>query len=175
MALRFGPKVVKHCPEGHVMEMAQRTCPRCSGRRVAESAPERDMADATVIFQAAPAKRETAPQAPPPAPTWVALLTATTGPFAGRAFEIHPGRWKLGRGPSEEPGIIGVTLPDPGLSRDHFALEAGTAAVVLRDLGSTNGTFVNGSRVERHVLAEGDSLRAGETSFRVRVSPRPQS
>ena len=56
------------------------------------------------------------------------------------------------------------------MSRDHFALEAGVAAVVLRDLGSTNGTHVNGSRVDRHILADGDLVRAGETSFRVRLS-----
>jgi hypothetical protein len=175
MALRFGPKVVKHCPEGHVMEMVQRTCPRCTGRRTAERVPVRDMADATVVFEAAPVRREPAPQRPAHPPTWVALLTAATGPFAGRSFEIHPGRWKLGRGPREEPGFTAVTLPDPSLSREHFALEAGTAAVVLRDLGSTNGTFVNGSRIERHVLADGESLRAGETTFQVRVTPRPPS
>jgi pSer/pThr/pTyr-binding forkhead associated (FHA) protein len=56
------------------------------------------------------------------------------------------------------------------MSRDHFALEAGLAAVVLRDLGSTNGTFVNNTRVERHMLAEGDIVRAGATSFQVRLS-----
>ena len=63
-----------------------------------------------------------------------------------------------------------VGLPDPSMSRDHFALEAGVAAVVLRDLGSTNGTFVNEARVERHMLAEGDMVRAGATSLRVRLS-----
>ena len=56
------------------------------------------------------------------------------------------------------------------MSRDHFALEVGVAAVILRDLGSTNGTFVNGSRVERYILAPGDSVRAGETIFRVELN-----
>ena len=126
------------------------------------------MVDQTVIF-GAPASRAPEPAAAP-RPEWVVLLTGCGGPASGREFEIRPGRWKLGRGPREEAGFQLVTLPDPGMSRDHFALEAGLAAVVLRDLGSTIGTFVINARVELHMLAEGDIVRAGETSFRVQLS-----
>ena len=173
MAFGFGPRVLKHCAQGHVMEMSWRTCPRCTGNAVPQKTSGRDMVDQTVIFGAPPVR------APEPAqaakPNWVAHLSASAGPARGAEFEILPGRWKLGRGPREESGFRLVTVADPGMSRDHFALEAGVAAVVLRDLGSTNGTFVNGSRVDRHILAEGDLVRAGETSLRVRLSlgPRP--
>jgi hypothetical protein len=170
----FGPrpKVVKHCPEGHVMEMAWRACPRCTGGRSAREELGRDMADRTMMFGAPPVI------APPPAPvppTWVASFECTAGPWLGRSIEIPPGRWKLGRAPHAEAGFQLVQVPDPGLSRDHLALEAGVAAVVLRDLGSTNGTFVNGARVERRVLVEGDLVAAGESAFRVRLALRPPS
>ena len=125
------------------------------------------MTEMTMIFGAPPVERAEAPVRPP---DWVALLTAASGPESGRRIEVKPGRWKLGKAPREEPGFAVITLGDPFLSRDHFALEAGVAAVVLRDLGSTNGTFVNGDRIERHILREGDLLRAGETTFRVSLS-----
>jgi pSer/pThr/pTyr-binding forkhead associated (FHA) protein len=97
----------------------------------------------------------------------VVRLSATAGPVSGKTFDLKPGRWKLGRAPKDEAGFEKVALAEPGMSRDHFALEAGKAAVVLRDLGSTNGTYVNGSKVERHILKEGDVIQAGSTALRV--------
>ena len=163
-----GAKVLKHCAQGHLMEMAWRSCPRCSGGRPAEEAPVRDMTEMTMIFGAPPVAR---PQPVAPAkPQWVACFSATSGPANGRRLEAMPGRYKLGRAPKDEAGFTIVGFGDAGMSRDHFALEVGVAAVILRDLGSTNGTFVNGSRVERHILTPGDSVRAGETIFRVELN-----
>ena len=169
-----GRKVVKHCPQGHLMEMAWRSCPRCSGGTAAEEAHGRDMTEMTMILGASAMAR---PEPVAPArPAWIVCFTATTGPATGQRFEATAGRYKLGRGPREEAGFQVVAFGDSGMSRDHFALEVGVAAVILRDLGSTNGTFVNGSRIERHVLGASDSVRAGETVFRVElnlVGPTP--
>lgn len=128
------------------------------------------MADRTVVF-GAPARVATPVE--PARPEWVARLSVTAGPAAGHDLDILPGRWKVGRAPREEPGSRPLLVADTAMSRDHFALEAGVAAVVLRDLGSTNGTFVNGNRVERLVLQEGDVVRAGETSLCVRLCLKP--
>jgi len=114
--------------------------------------------------------------APPPPverPTWIVRLSVTTGGASGRDFDFVPGRWRLGRAPHAEGAEQPVAVDDAGMSRDHFVLEVGTAAVVLRDLGSTNGTFVNGQRVTRHILQDGDSLRAGASTFHVRLELRP--
>ena len=163
-------KVIKHCPQGHEMPMSEAVCPRCSGGRVPrESAPAgRDMAEATMIFGAPPVQREPEPVARKV--DYVALLTARSGPESGRQIEVTVGRWKLGKAPRAEEGFQLITVPDAFMSRDHFALEAGVAAVILRDLGSTNGTLVNGSRIERHMLREGDEIRAGESLFKVSLS-----
>ena len=149
------------------MRMEWRTCPRCTREEPRVEATARDATEMTVILGAPPV----APL-PKPAekPRWIALLTAASGPESGRRIEIEPGRWKFGKAPREEAGFTLVQVADNFMSRDHFALEAGTAAVILRDLGSTNGTFVHTSRVERHVLTEGDIVRAGETSFRVSLA-----
>ena len=169
------PKVVKHCPEGHAMEMTWRTCPKCTGRKSRDEVKGRDMTEQTIIFGAPPVSRSVAAATAPAPPSWVALLEGTNGPVTGRAFEIQPGRWKLGRAPREEPGMQLMVVGDPGMSRDHFALEAGVAAVILRDVGSTNGTFINGQRIERHILTDGDLLRAGESTFVVRLALRATS
>ncbi len=77
----------------------------------------------------------------------------------------------------DEPRILGRSpecdwvLADPGISRRHAAIEARTAGLYLRDLGSRAGTFVNDHAVdpERPVpLAEHDRVRIGPWRFRVR-------
>ena len=69
-------------------------------------------------------------------------------------------RVTLGRGPSND-----VCLADDlQVSRLHALLECFAAGWSVRDLGSANGTFVNGERLlAEHRLADGDELRVGET------------
>ncbi len=47
-------------------------------------------------------------------------------------------------------------------SAEHCVIEIAAEGLIVRDLGSTNGTFVNGARVERSVLRNGDRLRVGK-------------
>ena len=56
------------------------------------------------------------------------------------------------------------------VSRLHCRLEAGNRGVDVIDLESTNGTFVNDSRVERATLVSGDRLRVGRVEFKVELS-----
>ncbi|MBV9719994.1 MAG: DUF3662 domain-containing protein [Candidatus Eremiobacteraeota bacterium] len=68
---------------------------------------------------------------------------------------------RIGR--SEESEIL---LFDPGVSRAHAVVEVTAGQAIVRDLGSTNGTFVNGRRVETRQLRDGDELRFGSTLMR---------
>ena len=78
--------------------------------------------------------------------------------------------------PSYHLGIKGLTIGrsdardvilfDPAASRNHAQLEVVGDDVWLRDHGSGNGTFVNGSRVREQCLRHGDRLRVGSTEFR---------
>jgi two-component system cell cycle response regulator len=62
-----------------------------------------------------------------------------------------------------------LVLPDPGVSLRHAFLEDRGDAFALVDLGSTNGTFVNGQRVVETPIAHGDKLRFGQTVVRFEV------
>ncbi|MBI4614366.1 MAG: protein kinase [Planctomycetes bacterium] len=62
---------------------------------------------------------------------------------------------------------------DPGLSRNHCVIELAPPRVVLRDLGSRNGTLLNGRRVDEAPLRPGDVIRVGNTTLRVRFPDAP--
>jgi hypothetical protein len=95
-----------------------------------------------------------------------AILEVTSGADAGRNIEIGEGRsLQVGRGADADVAIS----DDPSLSRIHFTLRHAGAALVLEDLGSRNGTLVNGARVSRHTLSDGDTIVAGDTRFGVRL------
>ncbi len=66
-----------------------------------------------------------------------------------------------------------LALPDEQISRRHAALEPrADGTVILTDLGSTNGTFVNGHRLAGPVLLSGgEELRLGDTTCAVEVVP----
>ena len=94
-----------------------------------------------------------------------ARLTVLEGPDAGRSFELAGAdgeRTLVGASP-----VCGVKLSDREVSRRHAAFEAKAGLLHVRDLGSTNGTFVNGVRVVEAILAGGEVLRVGATSIRV--------
>jgi hypothetical protein len=58
------------------------------------------------------------------------------------------------------------------VSRYHAAVLAGPSQTVIEDLGSTNGLLVNGRRVTRHILRDGDVVRIGKSRFRFLTRPR---
>jgi hypothetical protein len=72
------------------------------------------------------------------------------------------GRTTVGR--SEESDIF---LVDPSVSRNHASLTVEGDAVLVQDLGSTNGTYVNGDRVVKTHLVPGDVLIFGNTQLRL--------
>jgi hypothetical protein len=63
-----------------------------------------------------------------------------------------------------------VVLPDERVSRHHGLLLLRQGALVYRDLGSANGTFLGAARVSEVALGSGDVLRLGETTLRVEVA-----
>jgi pSer/pThr/pTyr-binding forkhead associated (FHA) protein len=65
-----------------------------------------------------------------------------------------------------------LRLVDPGVSRHHAELRVEDDEVVLVDLGSTNGTFVNGEPVRRVALTDGTRVTLGRTSLVFRRDAR---
>ena len=62
-----------------------------------------------------------------------------------------------------------IQAPDVGISRRHARLDYDGSQVVLTDLGSTNGTMVNGQRVSAVALNPGDMIQLGTTTLTYRV------
>jgi eukaryotic-like serine/threonine-protein kinase len=94
-------------------------------------------------------------------------LRVLAGPYKGRIFTFT----------QHDTFLIGRTndahlcLPDDRFfSRHHCLLEIDPPRCFLRDLGSTNGTFVNGKRVSETFLKHGDQIQGGESVLLVEVS-----
>jgi hypothetical protein len=73
-------------------------------------------------------------------------------------------RTRIGRGSDNE-----LVLDTKHISRYHAVLLAGPVHTSIEDLNSTNGVFVNGKRVSRHTLKDGDRVTVGRTQFRYTV------
>ena len=67
-----------------------------------------------------------------------------------------------------------LRLVDPGVSRHHAELRVENDQVVLVDLGSTNGTFVNGQPVRRVALSDGTHVSLGRTTLVFRQDGNPE-
>ncbi|MGB9886249.1 MAG: FhaA domain-containing protein [Moorellales bacterium] len=84
------------------------------------------------------------------------------GPDAGLAASFGEEEILIGR----RPGCH-LVLSDPNVSRRHAAIERRQEVYWLIDLGSTNGTRVNGQQIQRQALRPGDRIRVGDSELEV--------
>ena len=84
-------------------------------------------------------------------------LTVETGPQAGLTYVLAPGTTLVGRG-----GDCDIFFGDVTVSRHHARFSIDDDGLRLEDLGSTNGTYVNGARAEAADLNAGDELIIGK-------------
>jgi predicted component of type VI protein secretion system len=85
-------------------------------------------------------------------------LVVRSGPNAGKTYPLEADEIIVGRDASNT-----ISINDSEISRKHAKLNLHGAAYVIQDLGSTNGTFINGQRVTgTQVLNPGDSVSFGE-------------
>jgi hypothetical protein len=91
----------------------------------------------------------------------VAWLVVASGPGRGRDFRLPGGTARLGHDPACDVCLAGDTY----ISSCHAELSFRGGQYELRDLGSTNGTYVNESRVDEAVLRDGDRVRLGTTQL----------
>jgi phosphoserine phosphatase RsbU/P len=97
----------------------------------------------------------------------MATLITLQGPNAGRPFPLDPDRSLIGRRPDST-----VFLESLAVSREHAQLLCQDGAYFVEDIGSSNGTFLNGKRIlGRMPLTEADTLQIGPYVFALRPEP----
>lgn len=115
-----------------------------------------DRRERTLIIQP-PAARASKPQG-----TACIVLLHPPGPDIGRRSELTRPRYGVGRESNSD-----IPVPRDSVSRSHAELlQDATGTWFVRDLGSTNGTFVNEERIETQALRDGDQVRFGDAIFK---------
>ncbi len=85
-------------------------------------------------------------------------LVITQGPQPGKAFTLDQASLTIGRDPSNQ-----IVISNPQVSRRHARIQKQADLVIIEDMGSTNGTFVNGMQLSSpHTLSNGDSIGLGD-------------
>ena len=99
------------------------------------------------------------------------MLLVIQGPYVGRQIQVGVGQaFRVGRTDRSEHAFPDDTY----LSGAHLEVGCDEQGCWIQDLGSSNGTFVNGAKIERAVVQEGDQISAGETVFLVQPAAREQ-
>jgi FHA domain-containing protein len=114
-------------------------------------------------FILAPSREGGVAQVPPPVHTGRLVVVKSPELDEGTDFELNSSQLTIGRG-----GQNDIPLPeDEYASARHARLEPRQDGVWVQDLGSTNGTYLNGMKLERpRRLTNGDIVRIGDTDLR---------
>ncbi len=101
-----------------------------------------------------------APKAPAGGKRDRAYLVVLAGASVGEMYKVEGDKVVIGRGQKAQ-----IRLFDDGISREHAQIVIEGNQIVLQDLGSTNGTFCNGLKVDRRELVDGDKILVGSTTI----------
>jgi S-DNA-T family DNA segregation ATPase FtsK/SpoIIIE len=93
------------------------------------------------------------------------LLAVDSGPGAGMLVALRRGQFRIGRSGTE------IVIPDPALSREHARLDVSDTDVTIVDLGSANGTSVDGRKVRLAAVTTASSIHCGESTISLRLGP----
>lgn len=87
-------------------------------------------------------------------------LEGVGGVIAGQSFALYRDEMVMGRS-----RVCDVQIADPKVSRQHAMIRLYKGHYFLQDMESSRGTAVNQSRVDNHLLKQGDEIRIGDTLF----------
>jgi pSer/pThr/pTyr-binding forkhead associated (FHA) protein len=113
--------------------------------------------DPTIIFEPVAGSTATGASGSRVAGAFGWALIVETGPQAGLTYVLGPGETIVGRGADSD-----IFLEDITVSRHHARFTVDDAGLRVEDLGSTNGTYVNGQWADAYALSAGDELIIGK-------------
>jgi hypothetical protein len=171
-----------HCGAEHLLKdgqfgahpKVQFKCSKCGKTTIVEI---KRRVDSTVVMSPLPSfARANASSSnlnlPPPDPgirlpeKAKVVLSILTGPSKGEKHTLSKPRVTLGRKGADIP------LNDPEISRHHCLLEVRDAHIDLKDMDSTNGTFIDEERARAAMLRDGTEFRIGSSLIRVNFQPK---
>ena len=146
----------------------QHICPFCGGVKDASGGCECTVSggaqpDSQTAQQAAQPVQDVSQTAPMAPVAQGSRLVGMSGPYAGQTYPLKPGPTEIGREATKD---VGMPM-DNTVSRNHAHVVQEVTNYVIYDDGSTNGTYVNGARVQRQELANGDIIQIGSTRLKV--------
>ncbi len=86
--------------------------------------------------------------------------------FGGEAIELSSGTFAVGRGEN-----VSIQVPDSGVSRKHLQIIVTDDEIIVEDLNSTNGTFINGKQINAFKVTEPVSINLGSSKIEIRIKP----
>ena len=170
-----------HCGAEHVLKdglgghpKVQFKCSKCGKTTIVEI---KRRVDSTVVMSPLPSfARANASSSnlnlPPPDPgirlpeKSKVVLSILSGPSKGEKHTLGKPRITVGRKGADIP------LKDPEISRHHCLLEVRDTHINLKDLDSTNGTFIDEERARAAMLRDGTEFRIGGSLIRVNFQPK---
>ncbi|MHC6592483.1 FtsK/SpoIIIE domain-containing protein [Arthrobacter sp. C152] len=96
------------------------------------------------------------------------VLAVHSGAAAGTAVPLNRGSYRIGRSGTR------IVIPDPELSREHAEIVVTDTDILLIDLDSANGTYVDGERVRNTAITTDSSIRCGNTLMSLLFSGLPE-
>jgi hypothetical protein len=139
---------------GHEVGAEDRFCSSCGAP--VEAAPAGTQNATTASIDIGALDPEHAPDHMPQLEPGTGMLVVVRGPNAGSRFLLDRPTTTVGRHPDAD-----IFLDDVTVSRRHADLVRSGEVIVVKDLGSLNGSYVNGERVEERSLVTGDELQIG--------------
>ncbi len=158
----------KVCPNGHVMAATWDTCPYCSdslsaakpagGGGMPAAAPGGatqmlNIGDLQLPSAGAGGKRRGGPT--------VGWIVALSGEHKGEDFQLKAGKNVIGTASDAD-----IVLTDKKISRKHCTIRYEGGEFQVADLDSSNGTFVNEERTQKHDLIDNDIIKLGDIQFK---------
>ncbi len=88
------------------------------------------------------------------------------GKLSGQTIPLQEGTYLLGRGEDCQ-----ITIPDSGISKKHAEIEVDEEGIIIHDLDSSNGTFLNGLKIQEREVQEKDKVSLGQITFDIVPAP----
>jgi hypothetical protein len=138
------------CPNGHIIPATSVVCPVCKRNLKDLELPE--------------TRVELEPVAPSEGRPFCGWLVVLEGSLQGEDFHLHEGRNIIGSSPPSE-----ILLQDEGVEDRHASIRFSSNQWNLTDLDSESGILLNGKRIYRHELKDGDKINIGKSLLRVKT------